>query len=114
MKTFYDFLLEAPQPPTGGPPAPSPPAGLGSPPPGGAPPGGLMGGAPPPASPMGGAPPASPMGNPMGASPMGDPAAGAQGQAKTQKFKALNVFQALEKVLNKNGQNSSKMVNSKE
>jgi len=114
MKTFYDFLLEAPQPPTGGPPAASgsPPAGgLGGPPPG--PPAGGLGGPP-----MGGPPPGPPAGGLGGPPGMASPDLGIgggdqsqpQSQVKIQTSKSVNVWQALEKILGKNGQNSKKMV----
>ena len=116
MKTFYDFLLEAPQPPTGSPPAGGPPpaGGLGGPPPGG----GLGGppGGPPPAGglggPPGGPPPAVGLGGPQGgANPdLGGDQSQPQSQVKIQTSKSVNVWQALEKILGKNGQNSKKMV----
>jgi hypothetical protein len=122
MKTFYDFLLEAPQPaPAGGSPPsaaappPAPPGGTAAAPPMDAPIGGM--GGPPPMGGMGGPPslggPPSPDLGGMGMG-MGDPSQQAQPEIKIKKVKALDVFQALEKVVrNKHGQNSNKMVDSR-
>lgn len=120
MKTFYQFLLEAPTPPTpptgnaGSSPAAAPPANPSSAPPAG----GSMG--------LGGPGMGSPLGGPMGGPPLGGASpslgggidAGIQPQQNqssnvpVQKSKPINVWQALEKLVkNKNGQNQSKMIN---
>ena len=116
MKTFYDFLLEAPQSPapanaTGGslPPASSPT------PPAGGPPGGLGG-------PLGGLSSPSPLGGPsaglpsLGSSELsgpGSPASPSAGPVPIQKLKSLTVWDALEKLIkNKNGQSDSNMIKS--
>lgn len=124
MKTFYQFLTEAPQqPPAGG---PNPPAGGPASPPGGP----SLGGGPSPIGggaglggpPMGGG--AGLGGPPMGGAPslgggLGGPTGGdptqPQGQINVQKSKPLSVWQALEKIVQaKNGQNQNKMVNSEQ
>lgn len=116
MKTFYQFLLEAPTPPpaaAGASPS-SPPPGAGGPIPGGPTGGPPMG--------LGG----PPMGGPsLGGPPMGGPSLGgldgpqpAQSPSQgvpVQKYKTTNVWQALEKIIkNKNGQSQEKMINSEE
>lgn len=108
MKTFYDFLLEAPQPPATS-PEPAPPAGG-------------LGAAPPPYAPPGGPPMAPPgpgmpdMG--MGAPDMGMMGGGAPPNASQpvsiQKSKSISVWDALEKIINKNRQPSKKMLDSEE
>lgn len=118
MKTFYDFLLEAPQSPAvpantpGGSPTPA-----SSPtPPAGGPPGGLGG-------PLGGPSSPSPLGGPsagglpsLGSSDLssgGSPASPSAGPVPIQKLKSLTVWDALEKLIkNKNGQSDSNMIKS--
>lgn len=119
MKTFYQFLLEAPTPP----PAPAgnttpSPSGPATPPPGSPPAGG-------PAS-LGGPSLGSPLGGGMGGPPLGggspslgggldmgmQPQQNQSSSVSVQKSKPINVWQALEKLVkNKNGQNQSKMIN---
>lgn len=118
MKTFYQFLLEAPTPqaaPTGSTPPTSAAPAPGSPstPPGssptlggpslGSPIGGGLGGPP-----MGGGAPSLGGGLDMGAQPQQNQSS----SVPVQKSKPINVWQALEKLVkNKNGQNQSKMIN---
>lgn len=119
MKTFYDFLLEAPTPPAA--PAPSaatppppaaPGAGAGAGPTG-SPPSPLGGLGPSLGSIGGGSPMPSPMGGGMGMGSEGMPQGSPQGKATVQKVKTLSVWDALEKSLgNKNGQNKNNMVKS--
>jgi len=117
MKTFYQFLLEAPTPQAAAPTGNAPPAAApGSPP---TPPS-------PGSSPLGGPSLGSPIGGGLGGPPIGGGAPslgggldmGAQPQQNqsssvtVQKSKPINVWQALEKLVkNKNGQNQSKMIN---
>lgn len=97
MKTFLHFLIEQDVPPPTGGGGMTDLGGLstaGSMP-GGTPPpmGGLGGGMPPPS--MGGL---GGLGGPTG---MGGPTAGATSAAQSNKLKAYNVWDALEKVLDK-------------
>lgn len=119
MKTFYQFLNEAPLTPPGAPPTP-PPGGPASPPTGGAslggPPspggGGGLGGPPMGGGGLGGPPMGG--GSPsLGSPPMGGDPSKPQGQINVQKSKPLSVWQALEKIIqSKNGQSQNKMLNS--
>ena len=119
MKTFYQFLLEAPTPAmppasVGNTPPPSPGTGPGSPMPGSGPPSAL--GGPSLGSPISGGLGGPPLGG--GAPSLGGLDMGAQPQQNqsssvpVQKSKSINVWQALEKLVkNKNGQNQNKMIN---
>lgn len=111
MKTFYDFLLEAPQTPPASPAAGSPPPSPGSPPSSASPPSPALGGGPTPLGGGGGLPGGIGGGLPDMASPAGGPSPGGPtGPVSIKKTKALNVFDALEKLINNSGQNNSKMV----
>lgn len=118
MKTFYQFLTEAPTPA-----GPSPDAA--APAPGAAPEApdsiGGLGGGPGPGGPgiMPGGPPGGGLGGLSGG--LGGPSLGPSpdgSQASNmpvQKYKSIDVWQALEKLIkNKNGQNQDKMLNYKE
>ena len=120
MRTFQEYIeiksfteADSPTGPPGGPP---PGGGIGGPP-GGPPPGGGAGG-PPGGPPLGGGIGGPPMGGlggppPMGGPPMGGPPMGDtmslgggseetnQGNSSSNKLKAYNVWDVLEKIIGK-------------
>lgn len=104
MKTFYQFLTEAPSPPSKPPAGGSaaPPSGA-SPPPSGGPPGSInpsgppigLGGGGPPIGGLGGPP--SPLGGPMASDPQSQPSQ--TNAVPVQRIKSKDVWEALKKSL---------------